>query len=1405
MKKKILATLLLVCLLVSLMPTMAFAGSEEPVVATVNSVAYTDLAAAIAAAINTDYAVEITEDIDLTGKPWTPVEYNFGKLTINGNGKTVTGMSDSLLNKTGSGGHYLTINDLTFDKCSDTTPTGGDYPCAAIICPYADSMNELSFNGVTINDCTVVSTEYAGGFIGYAAGYNVTNNGPVFQHILFDNCKVTGCSITGFGSTGGLIGHAAGNINAKITVTDTTVTGNTITVTETGKHNKAGSLFGTVGAAGENADYPGRGLFASATVSGNTVTSDGTVITAIYGRQGTSSGKLTVTGGSYDAKPIADADASWATIPENYEMVENSGIWTVGKIVVAKIGETEYATLNEAIAAAKAGDTVSIVKAGSYELPNGMANITVEGVDGVAVDGSKNPSGWSNVTVKNITFSFGQDNYHGFQHNSNIRFEECTFNGLHNSYGTEYYYKCTFNQTKVEYCMWVYGNDVTYDTCTFNTKGKALNVYTEGTAFAYNLTVKDCTFVNNDAVKKPAVLIKSMCGANELQYNISLEGTNTLEGSWPSSESVYGDGNLKTNGLWDVEEDGTKILVLVNGDQVYPELEKHAVATGEGTDANATVQVTTVVDAAKTDEIFGEDADTAKKNTSVSGVELTTAAEEGKTSGLQNVINEAKEQNGEAVSAADDIAVKVDVKVVPTEYVPAEETVGAVSYSLEPVATVKVGGEIVADNIKVENEWLADSAITVSVYTGFEPKKIVHTGDDDFSETFLPEGTAGADKTFKYADGVCTMTIAHFSCLTAYSDECVAKVGGLYYTTLAEALAAAQSGDTVELVADSIEMPNITKEGITIQGKVDKDGNPVTKVTSWYWNNELSSHNKNVTYKNLLITATVSAYLDNTTFYNCKFTGRDGIRWSYALGNVTIEKCVFDTEVYGIHFDELKGDLLVKDCTLVGFNTYSATDKKITFTGCRFVDSEKNPYYVLQTWGNLTVTDCDFSEEWCTVNDNQTIGIASGTGICEMTNCTVAKGTMADAVANSADTGLVAIDATKNADGKYTAGTFVGSKTVLDANVAPDYYGDPVPAIGTVTVKPKTKVTIELSCADLTLIDIENGNTPSPEYTVSGIEAEPVITYSKDGETFGTWEEVCDGVGEYTVKAYIASTQTTKAATAAASFSVYPCGGEVEIQLSGSGIYNLVLGGNNYGEYEFTAVSGGYTIKSVESGEYVSFDNGSVVMSGTPYTWTKTASGFSTTKIVTTRWWLFGWHYNTKLDTYYLVNGSAGLAAGTASCTTKFTKQETYAEHKYEYTSNGDGTHDAVCSVCGHTEKNEKCSYENGRCRFCGALDPAYAGVKDVKVSVSAEKVYKNALYRLFGIVSSTRYNVTITPVCEGVSASKVSYSTDGSRFVNGTSFTSASNVTKLWVKVVDSNGSETEWLWANGSAQKLG
>lgn len=324
-----------------------------------------------------------------------------------------------LYDKQGSGVSTLTINNLTFEDAK--VSVSGDY--AAVIMGYADSVVALTFNNVTIKGATVSSGKYAGAFVGYAAGYSNVGDGPVYQHVTFNNCAVIDSQLTGVGSVGALMGHASGSTDSKVVVTDTTVTGNTITCIGEGKTNLAGALFGTVGNLGP-VNKPDAGIYVTATVSGNTVKSDGTTITTIYGRQGSENGTLIMTaGGSYDAPPIAETDSAWAFCIEDYEVTESNGIYSVTKMPpVAKIDDTTYTSLQKALNAAHemTGDVTVELVADITEVAvihqKAGLNLTLDGAEKtitgqIYIDGDGRYNDADVLTIQNVKFAYNASTY----------------------------------------------------------------------------------------------------------------------------------------------------------------------------------------------------------------------------------------------------------------------------------------------------------------------------------------------------------------------------------------------------------------------------------------------------------------------------------------------------------------------------------------------------------------------------------------------------------------------------------------------------------------------------------------------------------------------------------------------------------------------------------------------------------------------------------------------------------------------------------------------------------------------------------------------------------------------------------------------------------------------------------
>ena len=271
--------------------------------------------------------------------------------------------------------------------------------------------------------------------------------------------------------------------------------------------------------------------------------------------------------------------------------------------IVAKIGDTGYETLQAAVAAADTGDVVEILAAGTYTLPNLPKNITLEGkVDGVVFNHTTAgniasiPNG---ATIKNVTFNLGNVDYHGFQHNGGLTFEGCVFNGKFFTYGNETYRNCTFNQTNSDYNMWVYGGNTTvvYDGCTFTntSKGKFLNVYREN-GEPVDLTINNCTFINQGSPSKAAVNVKETCGSIPLNFNVKITDS-TTQGAFPESSTSN---TLVVGGsLWQVDDRQSgaepQVAVFLDGVQVYP---VYVASVFDGTETKNYTSLQAALDAA---------------------------------------------------------------------------------------------------------------------------------------------------------------------------------------------------------------------------------------------------------------------------------------------------------------------------------------------------------------------------------------------------------------------------------------------------------------------------------------------------------------------------------------------------------------------------------------------------------------------------------------------------------------------------------------------------------------------------------------------------------------------------------------------------------------------------------------
>lgn len=198
---------------------------------------------------------------------------------------------------------------------------------------------------------------------------------------------------------------------------------------------------------------------------------------------------------------------------------------------VAWIGKQGYTSLEAAVRAARSGATITLGE-GEYDLYKKISENELAGKEltfvgkgadktiwniGYAIDqptaedGDYDLGGAEKVTFEKMTLQCGTGDYHGFVRIHNTVVKDCVINGktFYWGYTSAEFINTTFNAPLLDYAIWTYSSPtMTFDHCTFNTTGKAVNVYTDYSAGKHDIRVyfNNCT-VNSSSFKKQALKI----------------------------------------------------------------------------------------------------------------------------------------------------------------------------------------------------------------------------------------------------------------------------------------------------------------------------------------------------------------------------------------------------------------------------------------------------------------------------------------------------------------------------------------------------------------------------------------------------------------------------------------------------------------------------------------------------------------------------------------------------------------------------------------------------------------------------------------------------------------------------------------------------------------------------------
>lgn len=273
----------------------------------------------------------------------------------------------------------------------------------------------------------------------------------------------------------------------------------------------------------------------------------------------------------------------------------------------------KYTSLITAVQEALSGDTIELGE-GNYTLfekknnhaKAGNKNLTFVGQGpevtawnigdevpdpanfGTEYNGDYSFDGAGTVTFKNMTLRSGNVDYLGFIRIDNTVVENCVINGKTDYWGytSAVFTDTTFNAPSSNYALWTYSSPtMIFDNCTFNTTGKAVNVYTDFSAGKHDIRVyfNNCT-VNSSILNKQALNINDS-NMRPYKYFIYINNPHfTAARSNTTCSQIFGfkedkiTGFTGNTGYTDVYLDGD--LVWTNG-----KMKTHSYTVGEKEDA----------------------------------------------------------------------------------------------------------------------------------------------------------------------------------------------------------------------------------------------------------------------------------------------------------------------------------------------------------------------------------------------------------------------------------------------------------------------------------------------------------------------------------------------------------------------------------------------------------------------------------------------------------------------------------------------------------------------------------------------------------------------------------------------------------------------------------------------------
>ena len=254
------------------------------------------------------------------------------------------------------------------------------------------------------------------------------------------------------------------------------------------------------------------------------------------------------------------------------------------------LGEGNYTLYKVDSAGTTKGKNLTFVGQGTEKTAwNIGAEVPNPDYFGTEYNGDCSFDGAGTVTFKDMTLRSGSADYLGFIRADKTVVDGCVINGktFYWGYSSAEFKGTTFNAPSGDYALWTYSSPtMTFNGCTFNCAGKAINVYTDYGAGKKDIivNVNNCTFTSI-ATGKTALKINDK-NMGDFKYKVNITGNTTATGLATDSctcSKVFGFGGepygekSQNSGRTDVTIDGKTVWTggkMVNHDYTDGENEK---------------------------------------------------------------------------------------------------------------------------------------------------------------------------------------------------------------------------------------------------------------------------------------------------------------------------------------------------------------------------------------------------------------------------------------------------------------------------------------------------------------------------------------------------------------------------------------------------------------------------------------------------------------------------------------------------------------------------------------------------------------------------------------------------------------------------------------------------------------